>query len=228
VKEFLVHHIDYNLEALFALPHKQPMRIERLRSVLLLLIALLLAARLFMANGLRPAYAQAATTPTLNGASQPYITNTYTTEPFVNVRAGPSSVYYGDPIGQLPVNATAPALAITAGHDWIEIAFPSGPNGVGWVYAPFVTLVGSPPVIEPPPTFTPPPLSTLDPTLLAQFTAQPSATRLPTYTPAPPLVVPTFSDAPAPQSRFPFASIIAGLVLLGLVGLTISFLVSRG
>ena len=83
--------------------------------------------------------AQVPATPTLGG-SQPFITNTYTTEPFINVRAGPSSVYYGSPIGQLAIGATVRALAITPGHDWIEISFPSGPNGVGWVYAPNVTL----------------------------------------------------------------------------------------
>ncbi len=71
-------------------------------------------------------HAQAVSTPTIAN-SQPFITNTYTTEPFVNVRAGPSSVYYGSPIGELPIGATAPALAITPGHDWIEISFPSGP-----------------------------------------------------------------------------------------------------
>jgi hypothetical protein len=172
-------------------------------------------------------YAQSNPTPTLNGASQPFITNTYTTEPYVNVRAGPSSVYYGDPIGQLPVNATALALAITAGHDWIEISFPAGSNGVGWVYAPFVTLTGSPPIIEPPPTFTPPALSTIDPTLLATFNAVPSLTRLPTYTVAAPLAIPTFPDSSEPPTHFPFGTIIVSLLIVGTLGLLVSLLGRR-
>jgi hypothetical protein len=169
-------------------------------------------------------YAQDASTPTV--ASQAYITNTYTTELFVNVRAGPSSVYYGGPIGQLPSGATAPALAITAGHDWIEISFPSGPNGVGWVYAPFVTLTGTPPIIEPPPTFTPIALATLDPTLIVAFN-KPTETRLPTFTPPAPLSIPTFADAPIQNiSSFPFGIVIIGLGIIGIIGLVLS-IVSR-
>jgi len=171
------------------------------------------------------AQAQAASTPTPSGN---YITNTYKTEPFVNVRAGPSSVYYGNPIGQLPVGATAPALAITPGHDWIEISFPSGPNGMGWVYAPYVTLTGSPPIIEPPPTFTPMVVATLDPALLATLHVKPTETRLPTFTPPPPLAIPTFSNTPVDSSpHFPFGVIIISLGVVGLLGIVISVLSRR-
>ena len=186
-----------------------------LASVLGLLLAVPAAA---------PARAQAVATPTASGN---YITNTYTTEPFVNVRAGPSSVYYGNPIGQLPVGATAPALAVTAGHDWIEISFSSGPNGMGWVYAPYVTLTGSPPIIEPPPTFTPISISTIDPAMIATFSIKPTETRLPTFTPPAPLVIPTFSDAPVETStHFPFGFAIIGLGIVGLLGIVVS-IVSR-
>jgi len=168
--------------------------------------------------------AQAVSTPTISGN---YITNTYTTEPFVNVRAGPSSVYYGNPIGQLPVGATAPALAVTSGHDWIEISFPSGPNGVGWVYAPYVTLTGAPPIIEPPPTFTPITVSTIDPAMIATFSLKPTETRLPTFTPPAPLAIPTFSDVPLEaSSHFPFGTVIIGLGVVGILGFVIS-MVSR-
>jgi uncharacterized protein YraI len=169
-------------------------------------------------------HAQAVSTPTMSGN---YITNTYTTEPFVNVRAGPSSVYYGNSIGELPVGATAPALAVTSGHDWIEISFPSGPNGVGWVYAPYVTLKGAPPIIEPPPTFTPITVSTLDPSMIATISLKPTETRLPTFTPPAPLSIPTFSDAPVETSpHFPFGMIIIGLGVVGILGFAIS-MVSR-
>jgi uncharacterized protein YraI len=165
-------------------------------------------------------HAQAVSTPTHGGN---FITNTYTTEPFVNVRAGPSSVYYGNPIGQLPVGATASALAITPGHDWIEISFPSGPNGVGWVYAPYVTLTGSPPIIEPPPTFTPMVIATIDPAMIATFNSKPTETRLPTFTPPPPLAIPTFSSAPVESSaHFPFGIIIISLGIVGILGIVIS------
>ena len=168
--------------------------------------------------------AQAVSTPTISGN---YITNTYTTEPFVNVRAGPSSVYYGNSIGELPIGATAPALAVTSGHDWIEISFPSGPNGVGWVYAPYVTLNGAPPIIEPPPTFTPITVSTLDPSMIATFSLKPTETRLPTFTPPAPLAMPTFSDAPVETSpHFPFGMVIIGLGVVGILGFAIS-MVSR-
>ena len=172
--------------------------------------------------------AQTASTPTVTGNLQgSFITNTYTTEPAINVRAGPSSVYYGSPIGQLAVGATVPALAITSGHDWIEISFPSGPNGVGWVYAPNVTLTGSPPIIEPPPTFTPFAVATIDPALVATLSPKPTATRLPTFTPPAPLVVPTFTDAQAPDStNFPYGMVIISLGLIGVLGLVVS-VVSR-
>ena len=173
-------------------------------------------------------YAQAVSTPPANGSSQPYITNTYTTEPFVNVRAGPSSVYYGGPIGALPIGAVAKALAITAGHDWIEIEFPSGPNGVGWVYAPFVTLTGSPQIIEPPPTFTPIAISTLDPSLIGTFSIKATQTRLPTFTPSAPLSIPTFTDSTAePSSHFPYGILIISLGIMGAIGILISIVVSR-
>jgi uncharacterized protein YraI len=184
-------------------------------SVLGLLLALPAAASV---------HAQAVSTPSMSGN---YITNTYTTEPFVNVRAGPSSVYYGNSIGELPVGATAPALAVTSGHDWIEISFPSGPNGVGWVYAPYVTLKGAPPIIEPPPTFTPITVSTLDPSMIATFSIKPTETRLPTFTPPAPLVIPTFSNSPVETpSQFPFGIVIIGLGVVGILGFVIS-IVSR-
>jgi len=176
-----------------------------------------------VASTAAPVYAQTESTPTASGSSQSFITNTYTTEPFVNVRAGPSSVYYGSPIGELPIGATAPALAITPGHDWIEISFSSGPNGVGWVYAPFVTLTGSPPIIEPPPTFTPIAISTVDPALIGTFSLQPTETRLPTFTPPAPLAVPTFSNSPVePSPHFPFGVVIIGLGIVGLLGIVVS------
>jgi uncharacterized protein YraI len=196
-------------------------------SVWALILASVLGLAL-MAPSVVPVRAQAVSTPSAAGNSQAYITNTYTTEQFVNVRAGPSSVYYGGPIGQLPSGATAPALAITAGHDWIEISFPSAPNGVGWVYAPFVTLTGSPPIIEPPPTFTPIAVSTIDPALIATFNLKPTETRLPTFTPPARLATLTFSDAPVEAStHFPFGIVILSLGIIGILGIVVSMVGRR-
>ncbi len=173
--------------------------------------------------GRRPALAQSIPTSTATpGGSQPFITNTYLTEPFINVRDGPSTAYY-DVIGTLAQGATAPALGVSPGHDWIEISYPGGAGGVGWVYAANVTLSpGFLKVVEPPPTATPLATATIDPTFAAQFTIQPTVTRLPTFTPPAPIVIPTFSDGPGSSSHFPLG---AAIVVVGLAGMLI-FLIS--
>ncbi len=170
-------------------------------------------------------HAQDVSTPTSTVAagSQPYITNTYLTEPAINVREGPSTVYY-QIIGTLPQGATATALGVSPGHDWIEIVYPSGPRGKGWVYAAYVTLSpGFLPVVEPPPTATPLATATIDPTLAAAFIAQPTATRLPTFTPPAPLVIPTFPVQTANSSGFPMGMAIIAISLIGVVVLAVSF-----
>jgi len=161
----------------------------------------------------------ATETPSVNGAS-PYITQTYTEA--INVRTGPSTVDYPT-IGQLPIGATAPALATSPHHEWIEISFPGGPGGVGWVYAANVTLTGTLQVVEPPPTETPPATATIDPTLAAAFNIQPTETRLPTFTPAPPLVIPTYPDLIQPPTGFPIGGAILAIALVGGLVLAVSF-----
>ncbi len=74
------------------------------------------------------------------GSGSAYITQTYTEA--INVRTGPSTVYY-PVIGQLPIGATAPAIAASPSREWIEISYPAGPGGVGWIYAANVALSGS-------------------------------------------------------------------------------------
>lgn len=169
------------------------------------------------------AFAQVISTAT-PGGNQPYITNTYLTEPSINVRAGPSTAYY-DIIGTLPQGATATALGVSPGHDWIEIAYPAGPGGVGWVYAANVTLSpGFLQVIEPPPTATPLATATFDPTFVAQFNIQPTSTRLPTFTPPAPLVIPTFSQTTSSSSHFPMGILIVVISLIGMLVLLVSFI----
>ncbi len=108
----------------------------------------------------------------------------------VNVRAGPSTNY--DIVGVLIVGQEVPALGRTVGGDWVQIAYPGVPEGVAWVYSPLVSVSSDLPIVEPPPTPTPQTTPTIDPTLAAQFINEIPPTGLPTFTPPPPLVIPTF------------------------------------
>jgi hypothetical protein len=150
----------------------------------------------------------------------------------VNVRSGPGTDY--DKIGVLVAGQRVPALGRSPGGDWIQIVYPGVESGVGWVYAYNVTLETGPgtlSVVEPPPTQTPRVTATIDPTLAAQFPSlgQPVATRLPTFTPAAPIVQPTFAaNGTAGESRgFPPMLAILGLFVVGLFGTVISFLRGR-
>jgi hypothetical protein len=100
---------------------------------------------------------------------------------------------------------------------------------VGWVYAYLVTVTGNLPIVEPPPTPTPRVTPTIDPTLASQFIINVAPTRLPTFTPPPPLVVPTFTMVIPDQStaRLPMGFIIIGLGVVGLFGVIISLLRGR-
>jgi len=178
---------------------------------ILLLIGLL--AGVFHAP--RPAVAfQDASTPT--GI---FVTVTYT-DP-INVRSGPSTTQYPI-VATLNPGEVVPALGISPGREWIQVSYP---GGTGWVYASFVSISGGElRIIEPPPTPTPPITSTIDPTLAAAFPVQPTQTRMPTFTPPPPLEVPQFTDANRRPSLGASGFFIVGLGLLGSVGLLVSYL----
>ncbi len=173
-------------------------------------------------------YAQAASTdtPTLGGPGA-YITQTYDTP--INVRTGPSTVYYPDPCAQMPVGTTAPAIGVSPNRIWIEIQFAACPGGVGWVYAANVTLsAGNVPIVEPPPTSTPLATATIDPTFAAQFSIVPTLTRLPTFTAPAPLNVPTFSvSEPSVPAGFPMGGIIFVVIVIGAVVFVVSIFVRR-
>ena len=145
----------------------------------------------------------------------------------VNVRTGPGTEY--DQLGVLIAGQRALALGRTASHLWIQIEYSGVPGNVAWVYAPYVVLdpLGAPlPIIEPPPTATPEATATIDPTLAAQFNlGEVTPTRLPTFTPAAPVVQPTFAaDAPESRTVIPPIVAIAGLVMVGTFGMLISIL----
>lgn len=142
----------------------------------------------------------------------------------VNVRAGPSAKY--DIIGVLIVGQTVPAQGRTPGGDWVQIFYPGVPGSSGWVYSPLISLNGSIPIVEPPPTPTPRTTPTVDPTLAAQFILELPPTRLPTFTPPPPIIMPTFENA-VPQTvpgGIPMGIVIIGMAVLGIFGILISFL----
>jgi len=148
----------------------------------------------------------------------------------VNVRLGPAVGY--EQVGVLIAGQRAPAIGRSPGGDWIQIVYPGVPGNVAWVYAPLVILESSPgllPIVEPPPTATPRVTATLDPTLAAQFNlGQIEATRLPTFTPAQP-VVPLEFEPTTEEGRGGFPPILAILTffVVGLFGLMISLLRGR-
>lgn len=161
--------------------------------------------------------------PTQTGV---FITVTYT-DP-INVRSGPSTILYPI-IGQLFPGDVIPALGVSPGREWIQISFPGGAGGVGWVYASFVSISGGElRIVEPPPTPTPLVTATFDPTLAAAFTIQPTPTRLPTFTPPPPLTVPQFTEgSPANTPKIPSGIFVISLGIIGSIGLIISFILRK-
>jgi len=101
------------------------------------LIGILTVAGLGLAALLSPARAgafQQASTP-----AGILVTVIYA-EP-INVRSGPSTVFYPI-IGQLQPGDVVPASGVSPGRDWVQISFAGGANGVGWIYAAFVTISG--------------------------------------------------------------------------------------
>ena len=150
-------------------------------------------------------------------------------QPQINVRSGPGTEY--DKVGVLLAGQSAPAKGRTPGGSWILIDYPGITSGTAWVFAPLVDL--SPganlPIIEPPPTPTPLVTATIDPTLAAQFIVTVVPTRLPTFTPAEPLVIPTFIDNSSPPvlAGVPMGLVIIVLAALGIITGLLSLVQNR-
>ena len=181
----------------------------------------------FLGSTRNPVAAQQAdtVTPSLTmtatvATGMPYITVTYI-EP-INVRTGPSSFDY-PVVGSLPVGGTAAAVGRSPAGEWIEIEFPEAPRGTAWVYAANVTVAPPNallPVVEPPPTPAPLETDTLNPTFVASFPIIPTSTRLPTFTPPPPLAIPTYvNNVPVSSGRPITVWLMAGLGLIGVLGI---------
>lgn len=163
--------------------------------------------------------------PTVTGTPTGPIVTVNTDQEQINVRSGPSTDY--PQVGVLVAGQQVPAIGRSPGGEWIQISYPGVPGGIAWVYA---FLVSSPtsniPIVEPPPTPTPLTTPTTDPTLAAQFNIEVTPTRLPTYTPPPPLVIPTFVEENSSpiSSAIPMGFLIISLVVMGIFGSLISFL----
>ena len=225
VEESLLHGLDYNLGPRLIFTMTYVIRTIWVRWMRWLPAAVLLCCFLVLGGHSAVAQAQPTATQTATpGGPAPVVTNNYTEA--VHVRSGPNSLY--TQVGDFPVGATAQALAVSPQHEWIQIAFPSAPGGVGWVYAPFVDLSpGYLRVLEPPPTPTPLANATIDPTLAAAFQIEPTVTRLPTFTPPPPLAVPTFAAQGRSEVGIPAGVTILAITLIGGFVLAASFLSRR-
>jgi hypothetical protein len=142
----------------------------------------------------------------------------------INVRSGPDVFY--PKVGVLINRQEVPALARTEGGTWVKIIYPGVPEGVAWVYAPYVRLTGELPIVPKPPTPTPETTPTIDPTLASQFISEIPPTRKPTYTPPPPIIIPTYDSSPliTGAGGLPSGFIILGLVSIGVFGLIVSVL----
>jgi len=146
---------------------------------------------------------------------------------FVNVRSGPSSTFYPR-IGILMRGQTVPALARSEDGQWIQIRYLGAPGGLGWVFAANVTLSSQalPRAAAPPtPTFAATP--TINPTLQAALIPAVTATGLATFTPAPPLAEPSFTDATPQPAAVPLGLVILGLGFVGAVVAMASLLRGR-
>jgi hypothetical protein len=143
----------------------------------------------------------------------------------INVRSGPGTLY--PKIGVLLAGQLVPAKGRSPGGEWILVDYPGVEGGVAWLYAPLVDLVpGSVlSVVEPPPTPTPQVTATIDPTLAAQFIVTSVPTRLPTFTPPPPLVIPTFqaADVGGGSTGIPPGLVIISLLTVGALLGVVSF-----
>jgi hypothetical protein len=121
----------------------------------------------------------------------------------IRVWAGPSSLGEYPAIGVLLANETAPALARAKGKpEWIQIYYPGVPGSVGWVWSIY---------------------------LVAAFIGQQTPTRLPTFTPPPPIDLPQFTDTDSnPQNTgVPTGLLILTLGLFGFFGVVLSYLRGR-
>jgi uncharacterized protein YraI len=225
VQDFSVHIFDYNPfindgdgSSCFMYIDIYEMNRNWLKLFSVLLQGTVISLVVFLAAG----QAQAADEAQQSGV---FATVIYT-EP-INVRGGPSTVYY-PVVGRVAPGDIFPALGVSPGREWVQIAYPQAPGGVGWLYAIYVSVEGGElQIVEPPPTATPIATTTINPTFAAAFVFHPTVTRVPTFTPPPPLEVPQFTDEVVTKpSGIALGWLAVGLLLLGVVGYLISLVIN--
>jgi hypothetical protein len=200
----------------------------------LLLLALSLGAAIligFASFEQETAYAQHPTLsiPTVTGTPAGPVASVYQNLVQIPVRSGPGQNY--PEIGLLTAGQKVPAVGTSPGGEWVKIIYPGVQGGVAWVFGNLVGVSGPLPVVSPPPTPTPRVTPTLDPTLAARALVENvQPTRLPTFTAAPPLAVPTI-EAVEPgflaQRNIPMGFVVVGLAVVGLFGIFLSLLRGR-
>ena len=181
------------------------------------LVAVLMAG--FASASIQPKVLAQEPTP---GSGDVFVTVTYTEQ--INVRNGPSTVLY-DIVGNMQPGETAQALGVSPGRDWVQIIFPAGPGGIAWVHTSLISIsAGNLQIVEPPPTAVPLTTPTVDPTLAAAYVFEPTATRMPTFTPPPSLEIPRFTEIPAEDSNtgVPMGAFMIGSGILGILGYLVS------
>lgn len=202
------------------------MSIKRHSIILIFLISAVLFFLVFlslpvMANSLPQQ--PTASLPTVTGTptGPMVLVRSTSQEEFINVRSGPGIFF--PKIGVLLVGQRAPAKGKSAGGDWLVIEYQGVPGNIAWVYSGFVDVTpGDLPIVEPPPTPTPMQTSTIDPTLAAQFIVTSAPTRMPSFTPPPPLAIPTFTaeENVSGPGNIPMGMVIFALAAIGiLIGL---------
>jgi hypothetical protein len=197
-----------------------------------LILAGCILVEFFGATPVRYAHAQQPTgsIPTVTGTPPGPLVKVDQSVSQVRIYAGPGSFDY-PAVGVLVAGETAPAIGRARGReDWIQIAYPGVPGSTAWVFGLYVSL--SPgallPLVDLPPTPTPFSTPTINPTLEAAFIGRQTPTRLPTFTPPPPLEVPQFTDVTdSPTTGVPTGLIVLSLALFGFFGAVISYLRGR-
>jgi len=166
--------------------------------------------------------------PTVTGTPPGPLVTVYLNNDQVDVYAGPSSYDY-PAVGVMLAGQQAPALGRAEGLDWIEIQYLGIYGSIAWIYAPYVSLTSGStlPIVPVPPTPTPASTPTINPTLAAALIPAVTSTRLSTFTPPAPIVLPTFVDETRSPGSIPIGLVIVGLLFIGGLGAIISFLRGR-
>jgi len=190
-----------------------------LNSLMLIIFCLLLIVSSYPVQASVSAQIPTGSVPTVTGTpTGPIVTVRLDIDQTqINVRAGPGTIY--DKVGLLLLGQKAVAKGRTTAGEWILIVYEGAPGGVGWISSSLVNITpGALPIVEPPPMPTPLVTTTIDPTMAAQFVVTIAPTRLPTYTPPPPLAIPTFTAESTGNftSKVPMGLVIIGLAAVGI------------